>query len=178
MCPPYLQVSGWSDQNWMSYADDKVKYRLFFFLTLKLPITTIVICLSSACDFQSLFCKQCGPRSDEEQSDQGPHCLPVCKNRFEKFARIFSRRHKQTTFSDAGFLGILRVNNQGDIIMIRPGQVSNSSEIQSMSISSANFRKIQSKLKELYWWQSQTNAFFSNPWLMIQSGQVSNSSYM
>ena len=45
-----------------------------------------------------------------EQSDLGPHCLPVCKNRFEKFARIFSRRHKQTTFSDAGFLGALRVN--------------------------------------------------------------------
>ena len=42
--------------------------------------------------------------------DQAAHCLPVCKNRFEKFARIFSRRHKQTTFSDAGFLGILRVN--------------------------------------------------------------------
>ena len=40
----------------------------------------------------------------------GPHCLPVCKNRFEKFARIFRRRHKQTTFSDAGFLGVLRVN--------------------------------------------------------------------
>ena len=35
---------------------------------------------------------------------------PLCKNRFEKFARIFSRRHKQTTFSDAGFLGALRVN--------------------------------------------------------------------
>ena len=48
--------------------------------------------------------------SDQEQSDQGPHCLPVCKNRFEKFARIFSRRHKQTIFSDAGFLGVLRVN--------------------------------------------------------------------
>ena len=45
-----------------------------------------------------------------EQSDQGPHCLPVCKNRFEKSARIFSRRHKQTTFSDAVFLGALRVN--------------------------------------------------------------------
>ena len=45
----------------------------------------------------------------EEQSDQGPDCLPVCKNRFEKFTRMFSRRHKQTTFSDAGFLGILRV---------------------------------------------------------------------
>ena len=44
-----------------------------------------------------------------EQSDLGPHCLPVCKNRFEKFARIFSRRHKQTTFSDADFLGVLRV---------------------------------------------------------------------
>ena len=43
------------------------------------------------------------------QSDLGPYCLPVCKNRFEKFARIFSRQHKQTTFSDAGFLGILRV---------------------------------------------------------------------
>ena len=33
----------------------------------------------------------------------------VCKNRFEKSARIFSRRHKQTTFSDAVFLGSLRV---------------------------------------------------------------------
>ena len=28
---------------------------------------------------------------------------------FEKFSRIFSRRHKQTTFSDAVFLGALRV---------------------------------------------------------------------
>ena len=46
------------------------------------------------------------------ESDQGPHCLPVCKNRFEKFARIFSRRHKQTTFSDAGFLGALRVKKK------------------------------------------------------------------
>ena len=45
---------------------------------------------------------------DQEQSDQGPHCLPVCKNRFEKSARIFSRRHEQATFSDAGFLGALR----------------------------------------------------------------------
>ena len=43
------------------------------------------------------------------QSDLGPHCLPVCKNRFEKFARIFSRRQKQTTFSDADSLGVLRV---------------------------------------------------------------------
>ena len=47
----------------------------------------------------------------QEQSDLGPHCLPECKNRFEKFARIFSRRYKQTTFSDAGFLGALRVKS-------------------------------------------------------------------
>ena len=55
----------------------------------------------------------------------GPHCLPVCKkNSFEKFARIFSRRHKQTTFSDAVFLGALRVKNsisewqmQGQILL-------------------------------------------------------------
>ena len=43
------------------------------------------------------------------QSDLGPHCLPLCLYRFEKFARIFSRRHKQTTFLDAGFIGVLRV---------------------------------------------------------------------
>ena len=47
---------------------------------------------------------------DPDQTTPPPHCLPVCKNRFEKFARIFSRRHKQTTFSDAGFLGLLRVS--------------------------------------------------------------------
>ena len=37
--------------------------------------------------------------------------MPVCKNRFQKFARIFSRRHKQATFLDAGFHVILRVKN-------------------------------------------------------------------
>ena len=41
--------------------------------------------------------------------DQCLHCLPVCKNRFEKFARIFSRRHKQMTFSDAVCFGILKI---------------------------------------------------------------------
>ena len=41
----------------------------------------------------------------------GPHCLPVYENKFEKFASIFSRQHKQTTFSDAGFLGISRVKD-------------------------------------------------------------------
>ena len=49
-----------------------------------------------------------------EQADLGPHCLSVCKNRLEKFARIFSRRHKQTTFSDAGFLGVLK--DKGELI--------------------------------------------------------------
>ena len=44
--------------------------------------------------------------------DQGPHCLPVCKNRFEKFTRIFSRQHKQTIFSDASFLGVLKVKHK------------------------------------------------------------------
>ena len=52
------------------------------------------------------------------QSDQDLHCLPVCKNRFEKFARIFSRRHKQTTFSDADFLGILKVNKAESAILV------------------------------------------------------------
>ena len=60
--------------------------------------------LSSACDFKSFL------QTVWEQSDLGPHCLPVCKNRLKKFARLFSRQHKQTTFSDAGFLGVLRVN--------------------------------------------------------------------
>ena len=37
------------------------------------------------------------------------------KNRFEKSARKFSRRHKQTTFSDAVFLGALRVNDDENL---------------------------------------------------------------
>ena len=57
---------------------------------------------------KAIFANSVDP--DQTAPDLGPHCLPVCKNRFEKFARIFSRHHKQTTLSDAGFLGILRVN--------------------------------------------------------------------
>ena len=53
------------------------------------------------------------------QSDLGPHCLPVCKNRLEKFARIFSRRHKQMTFSGAGFLGILRVKGFTSLLALQ-----------------------------------------------------------
>ena len=46
--------------------------------------------------------------------------MPVCKTRFEKVARIFSRQHKKPTFSDAGFLGILRVKlNAGFLGILR-----------------------------------------------------------
>ena len=38
-------------------------------------------------------------------------CL-YAKCKFEKFARRCSRQHKQTTFSDADFLGALRVKKQ------------------------------------------------------------------
>ena len=55
---------------------------------------------------------------DQTAPDLGPHCLPVCKNRFEKFARIFSRQHKQTTFSDAGFLGILRIRKMLHLVTL------------------------------------------------------------
>ena len=49
---------------------------------------------------------------DLDQTDLGPHCLSVCKTRFEKSARMFRRRHKQTTFLDAVFLGALRVKQR------------------------------------------------------------------
>ena len=81
-------------------------------LTRKLPITTIVICFVICLWFWKSFLQTVWTQNRlllKEQSDLGPHCLPVCKNRFEKFARLFSRRRKQTTFSDAGFLGALRV---------------------------------------------------------------------
>ena len=70
--------------------------------------------LSSTCNFKSHFCKQCGPRSDCSLRSSLIRVHTLClyaKNRFEKFARIFSRRQKQTTFSDAGFLGALRVKD-------------------------------------------------------------------
>ena len=68
--------------------------------------------LSSACDFKSYFCKQCGPRSDCSSRSSLIRVHTVClyaKNRSEKFVRIFSRGHNQAKFSGADFLGILRV---------------------------------------------------------------------
>ena len=89
-----------------------MNFRTTWFLTLKLTITTIVvffvICLWFK--FKSHFCKQCGPRSDCSSKSSLIN-LPVRKNRFEKFARIFSRQHKQT-FLNVGFLGILRVKRE------------------------------------------------------------------
>ena len=83
------------------------------FQKLELSITTLVVCFVVCLWFKkSLFLQTVRTQIRlllEEQSDLGSHCLPVCKNRFETFARIFSRRHKQTTFSDAGFLGASRV---------------------------------------------------------------------
>ena len=40
---------------------------------------------------QQMILMTSSTKQAQEQSDQGPHCLPVCKNRFEKFARIFNR---------------------------------------------------------------------------------------
>ena len=67
--------------------------------------------LSSAGYFKSHCCKQCGPRSDcsFRSSLIWVHTVFYAKCKFEKFARRCSRRHKQTTFSDADFLGTLRV---------------------------------------------------------------------
>ena len=81
-------------------------------LTLKLPIKTIVVCFVVCLWFKSHFCKQCGPRSDFSSSSLirvHTVCL-YAKIGLKSLQEIFSRRHKQTTFSDAGFLGILRVN--------------------------------------------------------------------
>ena len=67
------------------------------------------------------------------------------------------------TKSNRGFF-----SNQGDLIlrlMIRSGQIFNSSELSSMSMLSASFRKIQSKLKELWWWQAFSHSI--SPWDLL-----------
>ena len=77
-------------------------------LTLKLLSSA----LSSAGYFKSHFCKQCGPRSDcsFRSSLIWVHTVRLyAKCKFETFTRRCSRRHTQTTFSDADFLGALRV---------------------------------------------------------------------
>ena len=59
-----------------------------------------------------IFANSVDPDQTAPLVSSGSTCLLVYKNRFEKFARIFSSIHKQTTFSDAGFLAILKVEGQ------------------------------------------------------------------
>ena len=87
-------------------------------LNLKLPISTTVACFVICLWVQKSFLQTVWTQIRlllYEQSDQGPHCLPVCKNTFEKFARLFGRCHKQTTFSDASFLGMSTICFCGDL---------------------------------------------------------------
>ena len=57
---------------------------------------------------------------DPDQTASGSSLIRVhivllyAKIGLKGFARIFSRRHKQATFSDTGFRGILRVKTIGD----------------------------------------------------------------
>ena len=53
-CPPYPQVSGRSNRNWMSYADDKVKQRLFFFFFNNQGDISLGLMIRS-CQFLNLF---------------------------------------------------------------------------------------------------------------------------
>ena len=76
--------------------------------------------------------------------DLGSHCLPVCQNRFEKCARIFSRQHKRTTFSDAGFLGILRIKVlSGSNIVVFVVQVGCVKHQTKKKIALANMQNVQ-----------------------------------
>ena len=69
---------------------------------LNRQLQQLLFALSSACDFKSHFCKQCGPRSVWS----GSRLFACMKKIGLKSLQGFSRRHKQTTFSDAGFLGV------------------------------------------------------------------------
>ena len=70
--------------------------------------------LSSACDFKSHDCKQCGPRSDCSSGSSLIRVHTVCL--YAKIGLSLHKNIQQTTFSDAGFLGILRVNLAGNVI--------------------------------------------------------------
>ena len=54
--------------------------------------------MSYACDFKSFLQRVFWEQSDQEPSDQGPHCLPVCKIglKFQEYsADDINRRHFQ-----------------------------------------------------------------------------------
>ena len=97
----------------ISFCSLRILYSSKFILTLKRQSQQLSSALSSASYFKSHCCKQCGPRSDCSFRSSLIWVHTVClyaKSKFEKFARRCSRRHKQTTFSDADFLGPFRVN--------------------------------------------------------------------
>ena len=97
----YLDLYCWACQfECLWYRVLRCAYAL---LILKRQSQQLSSALSSACYIKVIFANSVDP-------DQTAPLAYICENRFEKFARIFSRRHKQTTFSDAGFLGVLRVN--------------------------------------------------------------------
>ena len=72
-----------------------VRFALVWFCLFPLPpgvwegVRFVIVALPGLfsylfCDFKSQFCKQCGPSqtAPDCSSNQGPHCLPLCKNRF------------------------------------------------------------------------------------------------
>ena len=65
--------------------------------------------LSSACDFKSHFSNSVDPDQTAPLGAvwSGSTLFACMQKKVWKVSRIFSRRHKQT-FSDAGFLGVLR----------------------------------------------------------------------
>ena len=86
-------------------------------VALKAPITTCRLLCHLPVILKVIFANSVDP--DGKGSTKQAHAITlfaVCKNRFEKSARIFSRRHKQTTFSDAVFLGTLRVKRRQSIL--------------------------------------------------------------
>ena len=59
----------------------------------------------------------------DPESDQGPHCLPVCKNRFEKLARIFSRQIKDKILPAlVAQLDVFQTGDQEVWVQPPPGQ--------------------------------------------------------
>ena len=76
--------------------------------------------LLSACDFKSHFCKQCGPRSDcsSRSSLIRVHtAFLYAKIGLKSLQEYSADDMKQTTFSDADFLGTLRVKGNGYTFM-------------------------------------------------------------
>ena len=93
-----------SEKDGLTLADNKAPDEVLFVTKkctpLKRQSQQLSFALSSAGYFKSHCCKQCGPRSGcSQQSDQGPHCLPVCikclKSLQEYSAHDINRRHFQ-----------------------------------------------------------------------------------